>query len=105
MRDPNLSQLIAAADALRPLLGELVSVGGCVTGILITDGAAAEPRGTLYVDAIAEITSYVQYAEFGERLRFGVRTRQQRRRASLSLDSGSDDPRCNATERGDSGLF
>ena len=40
MRDPNLSRLIAAAD----------------------------PRATLDVDAIAEITSYVQYAEFGERL-------------------------------------
>jgi hypothetical protein len=47
MRDPNLSQLIAAAEALRPLLEELVFVGGCVTGLLITDDAAADPRGTL----------------------------------------------------------
>jgi hypothetical protein len=69
MRDPNLSQLIAAADALRPLLGELVFVGGCVTGLLITDDAAADPRGTIDVDAIAEITSYARYAKFGERLR------------------------------------
>src|SRR5215471_1053984 len=69
MRDPNLDQLIAAADALRPLLPELVFVGGCLTGILITDEAAGEPRGTIDVDAIAEITSYAQYAEFGDRLR------------------------------------
>jgi hypothetical protein len=69
MRDPNLDQLIAAADALRPLLPELVFVGGCVTGLLITDEAAGEPRGTIDVDAIAEITSYAQYAEFGNRLR------------------------------------
>lgn len=69
MRDPNLDQLIAAAEALRPLLPELVFVGGCVTGLLITDQAAGEPRGTVDVDAIAEITSYAQYAEFGERLR------------------------------------
>jgi hypothetical protein len=69
MRDPNLDQLIAAADALRPLLPELVFVGGCVTGLLITDEAAGEPRGTIDVDAIAEITSYAQYAEFGDRLR------------------------------------
>jgi hypothetical protein len=69
MRDPNLDQLIAAADALRPLLRELVFVGGCVTGLLITDEAAGEPRGTIDVDAIAEITSYAQYAAFGERLR------------------------------------
>jgi hypothetical protein len=69
MRDPNLEQLIAAADALRPLLPELMFVGGCVTGLLITDEAAAEPRGTIDVDAIAEIRSYTQYAEFGDRLR------------------------------------
>lgn len=69
MLDPNLEQLIAAADALRPLLPELVFVGGCVTGLLITDEAAGEPRGTIDVDAIAEITSYAQYAEFGDRLR------------------------------------
>lgn len=69
MHDPNLDQLIAAADALRPLLPELVFVGGCVTGLLITDEAAGEPRGTIDVDAIAEITSYAQYAEFGDRLR------------------------------------
>jgi predicted nucleotidyltransferase len=69
MRDPNLSQLMTAADALRPLLGELVFVGGCVTGLLITDEGAPDPRATLDVDVIAEITSYIQYAEFGERLR------------------------------------
>ena len=69
MNDPNLRQLIAAADALRPLLAELVFVGGCVTGLLITDEAAGDPRGTLDVDAIAEITSYAQYTDFGERLR------------------------------------
>lgn len=69
MPDPNLDQLIAAAEALRPLLPELVFVGGCMTGLLITDEAAGEPRGTNDVDAIAEITSYAQYAEFGDRLR------------------------------------
>jgi hypothetical protein len=79
MRDPNLDQLIAAADALRLLLPELVFVGGCVTGLLITDEAAGEPRGTIDVDAIAEITSYAQYTEFGDRLRglgFGEDTRE-----------------------------
>jgi hypothetical protein len=69
MRDPNLDQLITTAVALRPLLAELVFVGGCVTGLLITDEAAGEPRGTLDVDAIAQITSYAAYAKFGDRLR------------------------------------
>jgi hypothetical protein len=49
MRDPNLNQLIAAADALRPLLPELVFAGGCVTGLLITDEAAGEPSADGFV--------------------------------------------------------
>jgi len=69
MNDSNLDQLIAAARLLRPLLGELVFVGGAVAGLLVTDEAAADPRPTLDVDAIAEIASYAQYAAFGDRLR------------------------------------
>jgi hypothetical protein len=69
VNDSNLEQLIAAARLLRPLLGELVFVGGAVTGLLITDGAAADPRTTFDVDAIAAITSYAEYAAFGDRLR------------------------------------
>jgi len=69
MRDSNRNQLIVAARLLRPLLGELVFVGGTVTGLLITDEAAAGPRATFDVDAIAEITSYAEYAAFGDRLR------------------------------------
>jgi len=69
MNDTNREQLIAAAELLRPVLGELVFVGGCVTGLLITDAAAGAPRSTLDVDAIIEITSYASYAAFGDRLR------------------------------------
>ena len=69
MHDSNRERLITAARFLRPLLGELVFVGGSVTGLLITDEAAADPRTTFDVDAIAEITSYAQYAAFGDRLR------------------------------------
>ena len=69
MNDPNLDQLVRAAEALRPLLPELVFVGGCMTGLLITDPGAPSPRGTMDVDAIAEITSYDQYSRFGQRLR------------------------------------
>jgi hypothetical protein len=42
----NLSRLINAAELLRPLLEELVFVGGSITGLLITDEAAADPRVT-----------------------------------------------------------
>jgi hypothetical protein len=43
MHNSSLEQLIAAARLLQPLLGELVFVGGSVTGLLITDEAAADP--------------------------------------------------------------
>lgn len=69
MRNPNLESLIEAARLLGPMLDELVFVGGSVTGLLITDPAAGDPRPTIDVDAIAAITSYAQYASFGERLR------------------------------------
>lgn len=69
MHDANLEQLTDAAQLLKPLLGELVFVGGCVTGLLITDDGAADPRATLDVDAIAEITTYAEYAAFSTRLR------------------------------------
>jgi DNA-binding Lrp family transcriptional regulator len=52
MNGSNREQLIIAGRLLRPLLGELVFVGGTVTGLLITDGAAAGPRTTHDVDAI-----------------------------------------------------
>src|ERR1700689_343863 len=69
MPNPNLEQLIATADLLRPMLGDLVFVGGAVTSLLVTDEGAGLPRTTLDVDAIAEISSYAEYAAFGERLR------------------------------------
>ena len=68
MANQNLELLIVAAKLLRPVLPDLVFVGGCATGLLVTDEAAAEVRPTFDVDAIAEITSYVEYTTFGERL-------------------------------------
>ena len=68
MANRNLELLKVAAMLLRPVLDELVFVGGCATGLLVSDEAAAEVRPTFDVDAIAEITSYVEYTTFGERL-------------------------------------
>ena len=68
MANQNLELLKVAAKLLRPVLDELVFVGGCATGLLVSDEAAAEVRPTFDVDAIAEITSYVEYMTFGERL-------------------------------------
>jgi hypothetical protein len=69
MANPNYQLLIDAAKLLKPLLGELVFVGGCTTGLLITDKAAGDVRPTFDVDAIAEVTSYVGYTELSERLK------------------------------------
>ena len=69
MQNSNLEPLKKVARQLRPLLSEVVFVGGCTTGLFITDEAAAEVRPTFDVDVIAEITSYADYATFSERLR------------------------------------
>jgi hypothetical protein len=46
MSKHNLELLVEAARLLKPLLGELVFVGGSTTALLITDKAAAEVRPT-----------------------------------------------------------
>jgi hypothetical protein len=65
----NIDLLKEVARRLGPLLNEVVFVGGCTTGLFITDKAAAEVRPTFDVDVIAEITSYDDFANFSERLR------------------------------------
>jgi predicted nucleotidyltransferase len=67
--NPNLAQLVAAAAKLEPLLDQIAFVGGCVTGLLLTDPAAAPVRPTLDVDAIIAIASYAEYALLEHRLR------------------------------------
>jgi hypothetical protein len=69
MPDPNIEQLIVVARKVRPLLDDLVFVGGCATGLLITDPSAPSVRSTFDVDAIAELTTYAEYVAFSERLR------------------------------------
>jgi len=69
VNDPNLELLRMAAERLRSLLPEIVFVGGCATGLLITDPAAAPVLMTYDVDVIAEIVSYGGYTRFSERLR------------------------------------
>jgi hypothetical protein len=54
---------------LAPLLDELVFVGGCTTGLFITDSAAGGIRPTRDVDAIVDVASYSKYTALAERLR------------------------------------
>jgi hypothetical protein len=67
--DPNRQIFEQAVDLLHPLLGELVFVGGCATGLLLTDAAASGIRPTNDVDAIVDVTTYARYAALSERLR------------------------------------
>lgn len=53
MPNSNLEQLIATAALLRPMLGDLVFVGGAVTTLLVTDAGAGTSRPTMDADAIA----------------------------------------------------
>jgi hypothetical protein len=69
MFNPNLALLDTVAMLLEPLLAEVVFVGGCATGLLITDSGASPVRRTYDVDIIAEIASYLEYAHFSEKLR------------------------------------
>jgi len=65
----NRQLLAAMAAMLKPLLPEIVFVGGCTTGLLITDPAASPVRATDDVDVIVEVASYAEYARFSKRLR------------------------------------
>jgi predicted nucleotidyltransferase len=65
----NLTMLRQVAIRLRPLLGEVVFLGGCATDILITDPAAPAARPTTDVDVIAEISSMADYYALSERIR------------------------------------
>jgi hypothetical protein len=69
MKNPNLALLSETARLLKPLLDEIVFVGGCTTALLITDEGAAGVRPTYDVDVIAEISSKVEYLHFSSRLR------------------------------------
>jgi hypothetical protein len=76
MPNPNLELLELAAEQLHPFLSEIVFVGGCATGLLIDDPAAAPVRGTYDVDVIAEIGSYAEYtmlADLGANLTISAR--------------------------------
>jgi hypothetical protein len=68
-QNPNLAQLSSGAAKLEPLLDRIAFVGGCVTGLLVTDLAAAPVHATLDVDVIVEAASYVEFTALEQQLR------------------------------------
>jgi hypothetical protein len=67
--NPNIGTLELAAQALKPLLNELVLVGGCAVGLLITDQARPPVRYTIDVDLLTEVTPLSSYYELSDKLR------------------------------------
>jgi predicted nucleotidyltransferase len=82
--NPNLDILIEAVEQLGELADEMVFVGGCATGLLITDKAAPPIRITKDVDAIVQVMSRGDYYQFSDRLRA----------QGFSEDTSEDAPIC-----------
>lgn len=59
--DPNLAAVELVAAALGPLCDELVLVGGCAVGLLITDQARPPVRQTIDVDLVAQVATVGDY--------------------------------------------
>jgi predicted nucleotidyltransferase len=68
-QNPNASLLLSAVEKLVPLLDRIVFVGGCASGLLLTDPGAAPVRPTIDVDAIVQIASYDELMILERRLR------------------------------------
>lgn len=68
-QNPNLEILLLAVDQLGDLADEMVFLGGCATGLLITDPAAPPIRVTRDVDAIVQVVSRADYYKLSEKLR------------------------------------
>lgn len=67
--DPNLGVVELVAAALGDLLDELVLVGGCAVGLLVTDPGRTPVRATIDVDLLTEVAPTANYYQLGERLR------------------------------------
>jgi len=52
VQNPNIELLLLAVNQLGDLVDEMAFIGGCATGLLITDAAAPPIRVTKDVDAI-----------------------------------------------------
>ncbi len=68
-RHPNIILLEKAASFLGAMKNEMVFLGGCATGLLITDPAAAPVRPTIDVDVLVEVSSLAAYHKLSETLR------------------------------------
>ncbi len=66
--DPNLEILTTVVDALGDLCDSLVFVGGCATGLLLTEARAELIRATDDVDVVAEVATVTEYHRVEKRI-------------------------------------
>lgn len=66
---PNVQILEHAVERLGSLTSEMIFVGGCASGLLLTDPAAAPVRVTQDVDVLTEVASVGDYHRLAVRLR------------------------------------
>jgi predicted nucleotidyltransferase len=64
--DPNLERIEVVAAALGPLREQLLFVGGCAAGLLISDPAATPIRATFDVDLVVQVDVLTEYHRFEE---------------------------------------
>jgi len=65
----NIESLILVAHRLQELCSEVTFVGGCITGLLITDKAAPDVRFTIDVDCIIDVITQPGFHALAEKLR------------------------------------
>jgi len=82
--NPNIETLELAVHQLGDLVERVVFLGGCATGLLLTDSAAPPIRATVDVDVIIEVASMAEYYRFAEQLR----------ERGFNEDTGEDAPIC-----------
>lgn len=68
MANPNIELLTSIATAMGAVRDQVVFVGGCATGLLITQPLVTDARATEDVDAIVEVASLVKYHALAEQL-------------------------------------
>lgn len=68
-KQSNLAILQLVASKLEDLREEVVFVGGCVVGLLITDSKVPDVRTTLDVDCIVDVSTKANYYKIANKLR------------------------------------
>ena len=66
VQNPNMELLLLAVNQLGDLVDEMVFIGGCATGLLITDAAAPQIRVTKDIDAIVQVATKADYYKLHE---------------------------------------